>query len=248
MGNAVAMPPEAETPALSFPQRLIDVFISPREAFEDVARRPGFWAPLITLVISAIAVTETMLWKIGAERFMRMSLEQGGQASKMSPEQLDQAVSSGAKFTAIAFHVGAVLGAPIFLLIIAGLGILIVNVIFGAQVKFGTVFSLVSYANLVSLLSSVISLAMMLFGDPEHFNVQNPIPTNPGFFLNANEVSKPLYALASSIDIFPIWIMILLGMSLSEGTGRKVKSSSIFLVFLGLWAVWVLIKIVRAMF
>jgi len=248
MGNAVAMPPEAETPALSFPQRLIDVFISPREAFEDVARRPGFWAPLITLVISAIAVTETMLWKIGAERLMRMSLEQGGQASRMTPEQLDQAVSSGAKFTAIAMHVGAVLGAPIFLLIIAGLGILIVNVIFGAQVKFGTVFSLVSYANLVSLLSSVISLAMMLFGDPEHFNTQNPIPTNPGFFLNANEVSKPLYALASSIDIFPIWIMILLGMSLSEGTGRKVKSSSIFLVFLGLWAVWVLIKIVRAMF
>jgi len=246
MGDAVAMPPEAETPAQSFPERLLGVFISPKDTFADVARKPGFVAPLITLMIAAVAVTEVMLWKIGAERIVRMSMEQSGQASRMSPEQLDQAVSTGAKFTGIAMHIGGVLGAPIYLLLLAGLGILILNVIFGARVKFGTVFSLVCYANLVSLLSSLMALAMLLFGDPEHFNVQNPVPTNLGFFLNATEVSKPLYALASSIDIFPIWIMILLGIGLSEGTGRKVKPTSIFLVYLGFWALWVLIKIGRA--
>jgi hypothetical protein len=248
MGDAVVKPADAEAPAQSFPERLLGVFISPKETFADVARKPGFVAPLITLMIAAVAVTEVMLWKIGAERIVRMSMEQSGQASRMSPEQLDQAVTTAAKITGIAMHVGGVVGVPIYLLILAGLGILIANVIFGAQVKFGTVVSLVCYANLVSLLSSLMALAMMLFGDLEHFNVQNPIPTNPGFFLNVTEVSKPLYAFASSIDIFPIWIMILLGIGLSEGTGRKVKASSIFLVYLGFWALWVLIKIGRAFF
>jgi hypothetical protein len=246
MGNTVVNPAEAETPAQSFPERLLGVFISPKETFADVARKPGFVAPLITLMITAVAVTEVMLWKIGAERIVRMSIEQSGQASSLSPDQLEERVRLGAKITGIFMHIGGVVGVPIYFLIIAGLGILIVNVILGAQVKFGTVFSLVCYASLVSLLSSLMTLAMMLFGDPEHFNVQNPIPSNPGFFLNATEVSKPLYAFASSIDIFPIWIMILLGISLSEGAGRKVKASSIFLVYLGFWALLVLIRIGRA--
>ncbi len=247
MGDAVVMPPEAETPALSFPERLLDVFISPGEAFEDVARRPGFWAPLITVILGSVAFVETMLWKIGAERLMRANLELSGRASRMSPEQIDQAVSQGAKFTAIAYHIGGLLGAPIVLLIIAGVGILVVNVIFGARSSFKTVFSLVCYADLVSVLGALMSVALIIFGDPDHFNPQNPVPGNVGFFLNPHEVSKPLYALASSADIFSVWLLILLGLGLSKGTGGKVKPMPIFLALAGVWILYVLAKVGFAM-
>ena len=76
MGDAVVSPAEPEAPAQSFPERLMGVFISPGETFEDVARKPGFWAPLIALVLGSVAVVETMLWKIGAERLTRMGMEQ----------------------------------------------------------------------------------------------------------------------------------------------------------------------------
>jgi hypothetical protein len=218
------------------------VFISPGETFEDVARKPGFWAPLIAIVLGAIAVTETMLWKIGAERIVRMSIEQSSRASSMSPEQVDQAVSQGAKITGIIMHAAGIVAPPIVLLIIAGLGLLIVNVMFGAQAKFKTVFSLVCYADLVSLLGSLMAVAMTLFGDPDHLNVENPVPSNVGFFLNAREVSKPLYSLASSADIFTIWLLILLGVGLAKATGGKVKPLPIFLVYAGFWIVWVLGK------
>jgi len=243
MGDAVVSPAEPDVPAQSFPERLMGVFISPGETFADVARKPGFWAPLITIVIGSVAFVETMLWKIGAERIMRTNLEQSSRAASMSPEQIDQAVSQGAKFTAIAYHVGGLLGAPIVLLIIAGVGILIVNVIFGARSSFKTVLSLVCYADLVSLLGAVMSIALILFGDPEHFNSQNPVPGNVGFFLNPHDVSKPLYALASSADIFSIWLLVLLGIGLSKGTGGKVKPMPIFLVFTGFWLLWVLAKV-----
>jgi hypothetical protein len=247
MGDADVKPADTETPALSFPERLLGVIISPAETFADVARKPGFWAPLIALVLGATAVAESMFWKIGLERLARMGLEQSGQTSRMSPDQVDQAVRLGMRIGAVTTHIGGILGPPIVLLIIAGLGLLIVNPIFGAQAKFKTVFSLVCYANLVSLLSSLMSVAMILFGDPEHFNLGNPVPSNVGFFLNPNEVSKPLYALASSADIFTIWLLILLGMALAEGTGRKVKPLPISLVYTGFWMIWVLIKVGRAL-
>jgi hypothetical protein len=243
MGDAAVKPADAETPALSFPERLIGIFISPGETLADVARKPGFVAPLIAIMLGAIAVTETMLWKIGMERIVRTSIEQSSRASSMSPEQMDQAVSQGVKFGAIFTHIVEIVGPPIVLLIIAGLGLLIVNLIFGAQAKFKAVFSLVCYANLVSLLSSLMAVAMILFGDPDHFNAQNPVPGNIGFFLNPREVSKPLYALASSADIFTIWVLILIAVGLSEGTGRKVKPLPIFLVYAGFWVIWILVKV-----
>jgi hypothetical protein len=243
MGNAAVNPADAEAPALSFPERLLGVFISPSETFADVARKPGFWAPLIVILLGALAVIETMIWKIGMERIVRMGIEQSSRASSMSPEQMDQAVRLGTKVGVITTQVFGVLGPPVVLLIIAGLGLLIVNTIFGAQAKFKTVFSIVCYANLVGLLGSLMGVAMILFGESEHFNAQNPIPSNAGFFLNPHEVSKPLYALASSADIFTIWILVLLGVGLAEGTGRKAKPLPIFLVYTGFWMIWVLIKV-----
>ena len=92
-----------------------------------------------------------------------------------------------------------------------------------------------------------MALAVILFGDPGHFNAQNPVPSNVGFFLNPREVSKPLYSLASSADIFTLWFLILLAVGLAEGTGRKVKPMSILLVFAGFWVIWVLLKMGLAM-
>ena len=247
MGDAVMKPTEPETPALSFPERLLGVFISPGETFEDVARKPGFWAPLIVIVVATFAMIETMVWKIGLERLARMGVEQSSRASSMSPEQIDQAVSMGVKVARVTTPIFGVLGPPIVLLIIAAVGILIVNVIFGGRAGFKTVFSLVCYADLVSLLGVIMAVALMFFGDPEHFNSQNFIPSNVGFFLNQHEVSKPLYALASSADIFSIWLLILLGVGLSKGTGGKVKPAPIFLAFAGVWILYVLAKVGFAM-
>ena len=88
-----------------------------------------------------------------------------------------------------------------------------------------------------------MAIAVIFFGDPEQFNSQNPMPSNVGFFLNPTQVSKPLYAVASSADFLSVWLLILLGVGLSKGTEGKVKPSSIILVFVGLWILWILAKV-----
>jgi Yip1 domain len=241
MGTMESGPPPAET-SMGFGARLANIFISPGEVFADVVRRPGFWAPLIVLTVASVAVTETMLAKIGIERIIRISMEQSKQAANMSPEQMQQAIANGVKFGGPITHLIGFLAPFVLLLIFAGLGLLFTNAFFGAKVKFKTSLSVVAYGQLVSLLGSLMAIALILFGDPEHFNPNSPIPSNLGFFMNPMETSKPMLVLGSSLDIFYFWGMALWSIGLSVATARKVATKNIFLCYFGLWALIVLLR------
>lgn len=243
MGETMIAPPmPEEQPGDSFLSRAVGVFISPGRAFESVVRRPDFLTPLIIAIVAAIAVTETMMAKIGMERIVRQSIELSGKASQMSAEQLQQAVHQGATIGGILARVAELVGAPVYLLMVAGVGLFIVNVMFGATTNFKVNFSLVCYAYLVGLVGMLLALVVILFGDAEQFNPQNFVPSNVGFFLNPHETSKPLYTIASSFDVFTVWFLILAALGLSIGTARKVRTLPIFLTFLGMWLIWVLGK------
>jgi hypothetical protein len=237
--------PAPEAPK-SFPARFLGIFISPRETFANIVRRPDFLAPLIVLIVTASAVSEIVLAKVDMARIVRAQIEQSGRMNSMSPEQVQQAVEQGARVGTIIGHFGFVF-AVIGLLIAAGICLLVVNVIFQGRTNFRTVFSVTCYSNLVSVLGSVIVVLVVLFGDPEHFNPQSPTPTNLGFFLNPGETPRALSSLASSFDIFTLWIIVLLGIGLSEATARKVKSTSISLTLFAFWLAWVLAKVALAM-
>lgn len=243
MGTAEPAVVPQEQPSMSFFSRLIGVFFSPGETFDDIARKPDILAPLIVGILSAIAFSEVMLAKIGMERIVRAQLEQSAAASSLTPDQIEQRIATGAKIGAIFTHVFGVLGVPIFMLIIAAIGLGIVNLIFGSKTRFATAFSVACYANLVSVLGSILAIVMMLFGDPEHFNASAPVPTNLGFFMDQAHTSKPLFALASSIDLFTFWFMVLLGIGFAATTQRKAKSTSVFFAFLGIWLLYVLAKV-----
>lgn len=230
-------------PAKPFLSRLIGVFIEPGETFDDIARKPGFIAPLILLVLVSLSVVETMLAKIGTYRIILESLRQSGRAANMDPAQLHQVVERTAGITSIGMQVSALFGAPVFLLLVAGFGLLVLNGFFGQHAKFKQVFSVTCYANLPSIVGGVMAVAIMFFGDPDAFNARSPAPTNPGYFLNPLTTSHVVFAIASSLDVVVFWFMILLAMGLSRVAEKKVKAGSIFLTFLGVWALLVIAKV-----
>lgn len=241
--GTTAVPAEISEPPKSVGARLVGVFFSPGETFADIARKPDFIMPLILLVAGSIGVTETMLAKIGIERIVRQQIEHSGRASNMSPDQMQQAVEQGARIGGVIAHISGVLVLPIILVIIAAVGMLIMSAVFGSPVSFKTAFSITSYASIVSLLGSLMAIALIFFGDPEHFNPQSPMPTNPGFFMDPGSTSRPLLAVAGSLDIFSFWTMALLGIGFSAASAKKAKTASVFLAFFALWAVIVLIKV-----
>jgi hypothetical protein len=241
--NASVQSQGAAAPHMSFVARMVGVIFSPGSTFEDIARAPDFIAPLLTIILVSVAATETLLRKVGMARIVQMSLDQSGQAQNMSPDQVQQAIQRGVTFGSIFARVGAVIGTPILLLIVAAVGLLILNAFFGAEAKFGKVFSAACYTGVTIIVGNLIALPIFLFGDPNAVNMADPIPTNVGFFLNPLETSKPLYVVASSVDIIRFWFIALLAIGLSRVAEGKVKTSWIFGCLFGIWLVILLIRV-----
>jgi len=246
MGNSLNSPEGTPTqPSRSFLSRWIGIYISPSETFREIVQSPGFIPPLVVSIISALAITEAMLVKIGMEGIIRNSIEQSGRP--MTAEQIQQAVEQGGPVGMVMMHVGALLGPPIFLLIVAALGLGFVNGLFGGKMTFRESFAISCYANLVTVLGVLLALPMIFFGDAERFNPNNPGPSNLGFFLNPLETSRTVMAFTSSLDIFSFWLIALLGIGYSAATGGKTSAFSIGAIFFAIWLVIVLGKVVLAM-
>jgi len=237
MGTTAAPADMSEAPK-SLGARLVGVFFSPGETFEDIARKPDFIVPLIVLMVFHAAMWEGILWKVGIDRYTQSVLKMSSKA--VPPEQM-KGVEIG---QAVFIHLRAVLGVPFDVLILALVGLLVVNVVFGRKISFKMAVSVCCYALSVGVLWRVMGLALAFFGDPDNFNATFPTPTTPAFFLDPREISKPLYALAGSVDVFAFWEMALLAVGFSEASGQgpegqkaKVNARSIFLILFGLWVV-----------
>jgi len=66
-------------------------------------------------------------------------------------------------------------------------------------------------------------LSMMAGADKEGFNIQNPVGTNPAYFMDPMG-NKFLLGLASAFDVFAIWSAVLMGIGFA--CNSKVKRST----------------------
>src|SRR5439155_5144831 len=128
-----------------------------RSHLADIARKPDFIPPLVAGILASMVVTETMLWKIGMERIVRQQIEHSSRGATMTPEQVQQGVEQGARIGGIIAHVAGVLGMPVGMLIVTGIGMLIVSDVFGSRIRVATSFSVACYAGLVNVLSSLMA-------------------------------------------------------------------------------------------
>lgn len=235
-----AMP--AEKPQLSQPARIINTIIDPVKTFTDLNRGTAWWmAFLLTALMGygmVAAVATQIGWEQVSENQMKLNPSQYERMEKMPPEQRAQAERMG-----IAVTKGISFGFPVMSLI----GIFLVGAVlmatfnfgFGAEVSFAKAIAVVAYAGLVgSVKALLVALTLFAGASPEFFTFQNPLASNLGYFVDMNE-HRVLYALGSSLDVFTIWYVILLGIGFS--CVSKVKRGTAVGVALGWWAVIVLV-------
>ena len=183
MGETMIAPPMPEDqPASSFLSRLLGVFISPGETFADIARKPGFVAPLATVVVAAWVLFDAMYWKVGMETMTRLTLERSPFTSRMQPEQVEKAIHDSAGHLTrqlVITDISIPIVLVIFLLIEAGVGMMIVNLILGGEAKFKTLFSVASYAQLpdhpgeYSGIDSRLLWGYRQPGSPESYSIES---------------------------------------------------------------------------
>src|SRR5713101_8355996 len=83
-------------PPMSEFSRLVGVFVSPKEAFTDIAKRPRWWIPVILVAIASTIFTIAYSNRVGFEQMIRQALQQSSQGQSMTPQQIEIAIERGA--------------------------------------------------------------------------------------------------------------------------------------------------------
>ena len=249
MSDMGIQPAAEAVSGLSPMQRVTSVFAAPSKTFEDIKRgNKSWWLPFIILAVFGYIFFAAVSYKVTMQTVVDNQMKL---ASEKQQEQMAQAPPAQREMTAkISLYVteGVFLAGPIFLLIIAAVVSLVlwgtINFVFGGKATFGGVFAVWFFANLVSIVKTLLGIVVLFAGGtPETFNIKNFAPTNVAALLYPNpiEANKALYALTSSLYAVTIWTLFLMGMGIAIVAG--VKRSSGYIAVFGWWAIIVLIGV-----
>jgi hypothetical protein len=234
---------EQPAPASSMSEagRIAGIFWEPKPVFQDLAERPRFWAPLIILTVLSAVYIASFSRVVGFESLIRRQIEASPRTAQLPPDQRERAIQMGLKFAVPSAYAGAVLGFAVSALVIAGVLLGCVNLLGGAKVSYRQAFSITCYSFLPSALATILAMVVMYLKDPADFDLRNPLPLNLGAFLDRSAVGGFVHSLAGSLDLFSIWVMLLLALGFSTAARKMSFSKALALVLLP-WAVYVLLK------
>jgi len=230
----VSITPETPTgPGLTQVQRVIYTFTAPSKTFTDIKRNTSWWLPfVITIVCSYLlfaGITMKVTWAQVAENNVKLNAKQAEQMEKMPAEQR----ATSMKFAAI-FTEGIMAATPFLALIfqaaVAGILLATINFGFGGKANFWQTYAVCWFAGLPGLIKFILGTIALFAGmDPESFKINNFAGTNLGYYLPP-ETSKPLLALATSLDVVTIWTLVLtaIGISIVAGTKRSAGYIAVF--------------------
>jgi len=230
------MAPDAQ-PKLSEMERIINIYTAPSKTFEDIKRSAMWIAPALLMVVFGLIFTWTVGQRVGWEQVFQNNLKMAPASQQERLEQVpaDQKARVMAqqvvvtKVISYCFPVFGIIALAIVSLILWG------TFTFGAgkEVSFGRSMAIVVYSTLPAVLKSLLATIMLWVKVPEDFFIQNAIGTNIGHYLDFNDTPRFIYSIATALDIFMIWTLILTAMGFSI-VGNMKRGTANAVVF-GWW-------------
>jgi hypothetical protein len=215
-GSSVSLEPLAPTPAAEQPaswwEDFIDIFYMPSTVYARRANA-GFGVPMlvVTLLLGAVilAMSNAMQPIMDAE-FQRGAAIAMKNNPQITAEMMEKSRAIGEKISKF----GAVFFIPIGLFLI-GLVAWIVGKFFDAKVSLSQAMLIVSFAWIPRVIEAVLSGVQGLLLDPASLNGRYRISLGVGRFFDPDVASPMLLALVGRLDLFTIWVTVLIGIGLS---------------------------------
>jgi|CZKE01.1.fsa_nt_gi hypothetical protein len=224
--NAPAVEPEPA--GMGEFSRLSGVFFEPTKTFTDIAERPRWFVPLLLIILATVAFYVTYGQHIGWQTFVQDMVDNNArmqqQLQSLSPEQRQQSLAMQQKIYPVMYYVGPVLGMPLMYLISSAILLGIASGIMSAGVKFKQIFAIECYAGLTGIVAKLLGIVVIFLKNPDQFNLMNPLAFNPAAFMDQKTAPKFTYTLATGLDLFVIWAMILTVIGLKAAAGKKLST------------------------
>jgi hypothetical protein len=229
--------PVPEPARLSEGARIVNTFIAPSKTFSDLRRNANWWAPWLLISIFSLLFIYSMDRQIGFEQISKNQIAISPRADQFDKLPADQQAKQ-LRFTVSLIRY-LTYGSPVTILFYFAVTTLILWATFkfaGSGVSFKTAYAIFFYASLPGIIGAILGTISMYAGvNPEGFNINNPVAANPAYFMDPTS-NRFAYAMASALDVFSIWTIVLLGIGFS--CNSKVKRSTAIAIVAGWYLFW----------
>jgi Yip1 domain len=228
-----ATDPDVQPKRASWWEDYIDIFYTPSTVF---SRRmtSGFGLPLLilTVVIGVLALANSgAISSIVDAEFARSVAA----TIKKNPQITQEQMEKGRPFATAMTKVGGFIFAPIGVLLV-GLFLWIVGKFVGAKQTLGAAMMVTAYSYFPRALEQVLVSIQALVLDTSALRGRFQLSWGAGRFLDPDTTSPALLALLGRVDVFTIWVTVLLAIGLSV-TGKiprgKAAIAGVIMWFLG---------------
>ena len=210
----------------------IDIFHAPSQVFAR-RERAGFGIPMlvVTVVLALIATANSgVLQPIMDAEFTRGTAAAMRQNPQLTPEMMQK----GRAFSEAIAKYGAVVFVPVGIFL-TGLALWLCGKLVEATEPLSAAVMVAAYAFLPRILEGILVGVQGLIVDPASLTGRFQLSLGLGRFLDPDTASPVLLALLGHVDLFTIWVTVLLAIGLSV-TGRIPRSRAAMAAAL----VWVL--------
>jgi hypothetical protein len=240
----VTVPGSSGAPAepMSVPEACFSIFFAPTRVFAE--RQTRDWVvPLIilTVLVSLLFYGTKPYIQPAFDAEMSRGLALAARANpQLTPAQLDGIRSMQDKFAIV----GVVAGSMATVVCLAIL-LWVVGRFVDSKQTVKAAFVVATFAYFPKLLSVLTSGLIGLVRDPAHVTGLYSVTAGPGFFLNEATTSPVVLQLVTRLDVFTLWVTVLLAIGLHV-TG-KVPKAQAYIAAAVIWIIGALPSLFNAL-
>ncbi len=247
-----------DTPRMSTPNTLVNIFFSPTEVFQNLRRHPRWLVAVLVMSLFTAIFTNLFMYRLGPERIANFAIDKTLEMSILNDEARKQIEAGRAQAIADAKNpviragqaVSSFAGSVFFTAFLAVV-FLLFALAMGGKINFWQAFSAAAYALFpVAAIRFVLSTIILFLKDPSEIHPilgQTALVTDNLGALFSPADHPVLYTVLSAFGI--LWFYwIWLNATGLKNAGERVTSSiawtatfAIFLLFIALGAVMALL-------
>lgn len=239
---------DSDTPSASVPaepkpngfQRIAGVIVAPVDTFLSIARRPDWVVPFLAIAILSLASGILIATKVDFNALAHEAMEMNPNTAQIPADRLESSI----KFTAAIMKVSAYAN-PLLMalaLVIVAAVLMVSLRLFAGEITFLQAFSVTLYAWMPRLVKQIIgTIVIFSRNEVSILDLQNPVVSNLGFLADP-KTNPVLYAIASSVDLFAIWsvILMIIGLAIASRLSRGRSAA----IVVGWWVVINLLSLI----
>jgi len=207
----------------------LDVFVSPSKLFERRSDGKFGQALVVLVVLVAILFFAT---KSAMAPIMDAEMAKGMAANpNLTPEQIE----GMKKFGGIAFGASLIVGTPIAVLLL-GLVIFLVAKLVGQGISYAQGATIATFSMFPRVVDSIVSAVQALLMDESQLTSRYSVSLGLGRLMESPPANSVLLALVGRLDVFTIWVTILIAIGLkvmARATAAQAAIGAVIVWFVG---------------